>query len=283
MRLIIVAFASLALVPTVRADALDDEIAREVCGSAPSADGAVVPNCSLSEGARRAFAGAHAGDDELPPTRPRASESAAEERPAVLGPDFESVLRWQASLGVQVGNMRVDGDPLDYFVGVTGAGGVQLDRLVVRGELTLSGVEYHGSTGLSRGGLPPYGDTDGFMQRIGIAARYAFAKGATAPELGATRSIGELWIEAGAGEERIAWDRGGVLVRPDLVLGIGTTGALRGATRRYGLSGSFRIYFARRTDLDTTPTCSAPCTEATPPAAWSDRAFMFDLDYTFGN
>jgi hypothetical protein len=276
MRLMIATFAVLTPLQTARADALDDAIARELCGSTPSNRN--LPNCGADELTSLAVA---VGRDLS------ADLAQAKAKPlldnVVLGPDLEDTLRWHATLGFQLGSMRADGAALDYVAGVTAAAALQLDRIVLRGEYTISAVEFHGSSADSRGGLPPYDDTDGVMQRVGLVARYAFAKAASAPELDATRVIGELWLEAGAGEERIAWDRGGVLERPDLVIGIGTTGAVRSGAHRNGLSAAFRVYVARRTDLDSIPTCSAPCTEATPPVAWSDRSYMFDVDYTIGD
>jgi hypothetical protein len=283
MRVANVIAAMSVVVSTARADGLDDAIARELCGSTPTTDGLVVPNCSVGESAAAAFAGS--GDDEQPPTRSLERAASSEGRaPPVLGPDLEHDRRWIGSVGIQLGSAKADGGDLDYVIGVTGAAGIQHDRVSVLGEYTLSGVEYHGPiiTSALRVGMPPVGDTDGVMHRLGVVARYAFAKGATAPEVGAVRTIGELWFEAGAGVQRTDWDKGGVLVRPDLVIGLGLTGALRGE-RRGGIAAAFRVYFARRTDLDDTPTCSAPCTQATPPAAWSDRAYMFDLAYAFGN
>jgi hypothetical protein len=29
-------------------------------------------------------------------------------------------------------------------------------------------------------------------------------------------------------------------------------------------------------------TCSAPCTEATPPVAWSDRSYLLETGFVFG-
>jgi len=266
--------AAVTLASSARADALDDAIAREVCGTTASGD----PACTVGAQAAAAFAGRQKHDDERPPAPPAAPPDPV----VVLGPDLERDLHWAGAVAIQLGSAKVDGQDLDYVVGVTAAGGIQLDRLSVLGEYTVSGVEFHGTVVASpRGGMPTVSDTDGVMQRLGLVARYAFVKGATPPELGAVRSIGELWIEAGAGEQHTAWDKGGVLERPDFTLGVGMTGALRGLHRN-GMSAAFRVYFAHRTDLDPTPTCSAPCTEATPPAPWSDRAFMIEVGYPFG-
>jgi hypothetical protein len=273
MRLMIAALAFTQL-HTARADALDDAIARELCGSTPTEKN--LPNCGADDRWLTALAVARASSADLAKPKPPLDT-------VILEPDLEDRLRWHAALGFQLGSMRVDGAALDYIGGVTAAAAIQLDRVVVRGEYTLSGVEFHGSASDSRGALPPFDQTDGVMQRVGLVARYAFGKVASAPELDATRAIGELWLEAGAGEERIAWDRGGVLERPDVVIGIGTTGAVRSGAHRNGLSAAFRVYVARRTDLDSTPTCSAPCTAATPPVAWSDRSYMLELDYSVGD
>jgi hypothetical protein len=286
MRVMIVVVA-IAVSPPARADALDDEIARELCGATPSADGRDVPNCTVGESARRAFVVGdtrQSGDDERPPPPPEPPPSAQPQRVVVLGPDLEHVLRWDTGVGVQIGSARVDGNNLDYKLGLTLSGGIRFDRLAAFGEYTLSGVEYTGPVGLPRGsGMPLEGNTAGVMQRIGAVARYAIAKGTSTPEMNAIRAIVEYWIEAGVGEEHIAWDKGGIFDRPDVVVGTGFTGAWRGS-HRYGTSIAFRIYFGRRTDLDDAgPTCSAPCTQASKPAAWTDRAYMLDMSYAFGN
>jgi hypothetical protein len=274
-----IAVASLSLVGLAKADALDDDIARELCGTTPSG----VPNCSLSSEGKLAFAQTpgQAADEERPPARVKLATG---EPPEVLGPDLEEALRWRSSVGAQLGSMTINGESLDYVLGVTAAGGIQLDRLIVRGEYTVSGVHYTGPSGLARGGAGTQSDTGGVMQRVGLAGRYAFGKLDSPSYVGEVQAIGEMFVEGGAGWEHIAWDKGGVYQRPDLMIGLGTTGALRGDTRRSGLTFAFRMYVGRRTDLDSAaPTCSAPCTQATPPTAWSDRSYMFDAEYTFGN
>jgi hypothetical protein len=280
-----IAVASLSLVGLARADALDDDIARELCGTSPSG-GLSVPNCTLSVAGKLAFAqrSAQSDDEERPPLPPHAKLAAGAEPPEILGPDFEEALRWRSSVGVQVGSMTINDQSLDYILGITATSGIQLDRLIVRGEYTLSGVHYTGPNGLARGGLGTQSDTAGVMQRVGIAGRYAFGKLDSPSYVGEPQGIGEMFIEGGAGWEHIAWDKGGVYQRPDVTIGIGLTGAVRGEHSRSGMTMAFRMYVGRRTDLDgAAPTCSAPCTEATPPTAWSDRSYMFDAEYTFGN
>lgn len=204
----------------------------------------------------------------------------------VRGIDYELRPRWQGGLGVRFGSLRIDGVDADYKVGVVLAGGVHLDRLAVLGEYALAGVAYHGAGGAAAalGSAVPTSDTDGIAHRLGIAARYAIAKASSVAEVGEPQVIGELWLEAGAGEQLVQWDKGGLLERPEFTLGVGMqTSARTKALHRGGMSISFRVGFARRTDLDgAAATCSAPCTQATPPAAWSDRSYALDLTYVFG-
>ena len=99
-----IAVASLSLAGLARADALDDDIARELCGSKPSG-GLDVPNCSISSEGKLAFAQApqQAADEERPPAPTPRVKLAASEPVEVLGPDLEEALRWRSSVGTHDG------------------------------------------------------------------------------------------------------------------------------------------------------------------------------------
>jgi hypothetical protein len=66
-------------------------------------------------------------------------------------------------------------------------------------------------------------DVTGTLSRVGVTARYSLLRTSGRPDdSGRRRSTsGDLWIEGGAGVQRIMWDAGGHLVRPDAVLGFG--------------------------------------------------------------
>ena len=109
-------------------------------------------------------------------------------------------------------------------------------------------------------------DRDGRMSRGGATLRYSIADVA---RRGAPVGI-EFWGEAGGGFERVAWDHGGLLYRPDLALGFGVDLDGRGwrepRPRHFGAFLAFRALLARAPD-DTGPSmCEGPCTEATAPS-----------------
>ncbi|HUJ57453.1 MAG TPA: hypothetical protein VLX92_03145 [Kofleriaceae bacterium] len=269
---------------TARADDLDDAIAKVLCPG-PVEHANESDPCDSQEILAKATVAAAATvpthDDEVPPAPPAPPDPSVKPK-YELGPGPH----WQRELDARFGSATVDGAPIDYKLGVAIAGGLRFDRLTVLGEYAIAGVGYQGpfDASAARGALPE-GDTDGIMHRFGLTGRVAFARGDTEPSVGNPGVDGTLWLEAGAGEEIIDWDKGGALHRPDLALGIGVTGGYRtGHGNRGGIVLGFRVLFAERTDLDqTSATCSAPCTEATRPAAWGDRSYLFDLGITFGD
>jgi hypothetical protein len=156
----------------------------------------------------------------------------------------------------------------------------------VLGEYTLTAEHYvaapDGVVALGSAQLPAR-DTDGLVHRLGAVGRYAFLHGTTDAD-GALLG-GSLWVQGDFGEELTRWDEGGLLARPYLGVGIGVQGALRGAVgRRHAMYLAFRMQVARRTDLGNAgATCSAPCTEATPPEVWSDRSWQIRLGFAWGD
>jgi hypothetical protein len=109
-------------------------------------------------------------------------------------------------------------------------------------------------------------DRDGRMTRGGLALRYQIADVArrNAP-------VGlEFWAEAGPGVERVSWDHGGVLYRPDVALGFGLDVDGRGwrepRPRHFGAFLAFRATVARGPVSDQPAMCEGPCTVATKPS-----------------
>jgi hypothetical protein len=110
------------------------------------------------------------------------------------------------------------------------------------------------------------GHRRGNLSRGGVVARWSlFHTDEDAP------IAGDYWVEAGAGVERVAWDPGGVLDRPDLVLGFG--GELDGHAywdsdhpRHIGMWLGLRAIIARAPVDDAPATCGGPCTMETPPS-----------------
>ncbi len=278
------------------ADHFDDVIEHQKCPASPDTPGAQ-PRCGHSpqqpfprEQIERAIAQADASDADEPPARDPVAAVAAGLVAAPVTttpPPVEHPLpdwRIQRELHVRFGSAKVDGTDIDYKLGAVATGGVVVDNFELLGEYALAGVNYSGaySPTADHGGQLPTADTDGLMHRFGLAARYDFLRADTWSDEATTGGV--VWFEGGVGEEIIDWDKGGVLRRPDLSLGFGLQGAVRtSATRRGGIDLSFHIQFAHRTDLDhAASVCSAPCTQATPPAAWGDRAYLFDLGFVFG-
>ena len=205
--------------------------------------------------------------------------------------DYEQRVRMQGEIDLRVGPASVDGTHVGTVAGAAGALGAHLGRFTLLGDYAISPISYPSmpAVDVAAHGQPlPIAGSDGLLyHRLGVTGRYSFAKAESAPGSLAEdmQMLGELWLEGGVGEEIIQWDRGGTFERPDLALGIGMQGMLRtSADRRGGVFFAFRVHFARRTDLDGLgPTCSAVCTQATPPSQWSDRSYMFETGFVFGN
>ncbi len=216
-----------------------------------------------------------AGDAEPMPAAPPPAPA----RPPLGEPrDWQ----WQGDLALALGNARVDGAAVDTYPTLVAAAGVHRERWTLLGEYALGGEHYHAATiALGSTTLPPR-DTDGIVHHVGVAARYAFLHGFTADDTLA--ADGDLWLQGDGGEEFVRWDEGGLLARPYLGLALGLQGALHGqGHRRHAMYLAFRVQVARRTDLDgAAATCSAPCTEATPPAVWSDRSVQVRIGFAWG-
>ena len=74
---------------------------------------------------------------------------------------------------------------------------------------------------------------EGRMTRGAAIARFRFAEGRQDPVFGA-------WVDVGVGVERVAWARGGVLVRPELMIGMsGTVGGVLDDERGRGRIGDW--------------------------------------------
>jgi hypothetical protein len=114
--------------------------------------------------------------------------------------------------------------------GLTGLGlHVALERRIAGGDVQV-GVE-GGYLGLS----DPEDEVDwhGRMSRVAAVGRFRVVEGSETPVMGA-------WIDAGLGAERIAWERGGVLYRPEVMIGVsGTMGGVWGDRRHQGRFGDF--------------------------------------------
>lgn len=197
--------------------------------------------------------------------------------------DYEQRVRWQSELSVFLGDAAIDHVDASTSPGYSLATGIHDDRITLLAEYTLAEVHYRAPIATDATlGTPLYFDTSGLLHRIGLTGRYSFVKLSSGE--GLVRWHGDSWLEAGIGEQIARWDRGGTFTRPDLALGIGIEGARRGSSaRRAGVFVALRFQLGRRTDIDSAPTCSAPCTMASPPAAWSDQSLLLHVGFLFGN
>ena len=149
------------------------------------------------------------------------------------------------------------------------------------------GARYGDVTGLAEYDYLTENDPDdamtsrhGDLSRAGLVARMSlFRTGNDGPV------AADYWVEAGAGYERISWAPGGVLDRPDLVLGFGAE--LDGqvhhdtGTRHIGSWVGLRAIVARAPDPGLPPVCGGPCSMATPPSR-NDVAFYFSWGMHWG-
>jgi hypothetical protein len=122
---------------------------------------------------------------------------------------------------------------------------------------------------------------DGRMTRGGANLRWQIADVA---KTGSPVGI-EWWLQGGAGFERVAWDHGGVLYRPDVSLGFGLDIDGRGwrqpHPRHFGAYVAFRALLARAPTSTGPAMCEGPCTEATRPSR-NDVSMYFDFGLHWG-
>ena len=220
---------------------------------------------------------AQASDAETP----TASAQTDTAPPLVLD---DHALRWQGeiALGTNLESAVVDGTDVSSWPSLTLGGGLATGRFVALATYTLTAEHYPGSTttALATTPQPAFEDTDGVVHRLGLAGRYSFLHGASDGGV-----LGDVWLQGDGGEEFTRWDRGGLLARPYFGVGLGwQTGFASSAHRRHQLYVALRVQVARRSDLDDAlATCSAPCTEATPPERWADRSLELRVGYAWGN
>lgn len=161
---------------------------------------------------------------------------------------------------------------LGYLIG---GGDIGEARWFVRG--------LHGNIGRRFGDLVLLAEGDyltvghgspGTMSRVGAVARYSLLRTSAAREPGDKLSpiSGDFWVEAGGGWERISWEVGGRLSRPDLALGFGwqldaVIGRGNARPRYYGPYVAFRALMARGPEPENAePVCGGPCDTATVPS-----------------
>lgn len=154
--------------------------------------------------------------------------------------------------------------------------GMRKGRWWIAAEYALTSVTLPGDQLLTRGIAARTGNIDGLVHRLGGFVRYS------ASRLGCRDAGFDVYVEAGAGLQRLRWDDGGAWTRPDLSLGVGIGGWFAGDHEHAGLTVGLRVTLAPRNDVAHAPaTCAGPCDQATPPTG-VDRSFMFDVTIPFG-
>ena len=145
--------------------------------------------------------------------------------------------------------------------------------------------------GMRLGDLSVLGEVDhlamraterGTMTRVGLTTRYSLVP------LGDDKGFAtsDIWLEGGVGWQHVAWRSGGVLDRPDALVGIGWQADIimdrKSANPRYlGPYIALRTFIAQGPETDGTPTCGGPCDRATLPAS-TDVSFMFHMGLNWG-
>ena len=112
----------------------------------------------------------------------------------------------------------------------------------------------------------------GTLNRAGLVARYSLLRTQNKPGNRPGPLSGDYWVEAGAGMQRLSWDAGGTLTRPDIALGFGwqfngVIGRKSPKPRYFGPYVAFRTHISRSPDTgsDTMTTCGGPCNRQTAP------------------
>lgn len=179
--------------------------------------------------------------------------------------------RIETRVGLEIGGADV-GDVTGPSTGVHASLGYRLGVATVMAEYDYFGVGDAATDVVDR---------DGRMSRGGAVVRYQLADVA---KPGSPLGL-EFWVEGGAGAERIAWQRGGVLYRPDLALGFGFELDGRGwrqpRPRHFGAYLALRAILARAPETDEPSMCEGPCTVATPPSR-NDVSLYFHFGLHWG-
>lgn len=131
-------------------------------------------------------------------------------------------------------------------------------------------------------------EATGSESRFGLVARYSLLRTPGAPDDHGERPVmsGDMWIEGGAGYQRIAWDAGGTLRRPDVMLGFGAQ--LDGVFNRtsdepswFGPFIAFRALLARSPEVEAEATCGGPCDQPGRPSP-NDVALFLHFGVNWG-
>ena len=182
----------------------------------------------------------------------------------------------QFQIGILAGGSEV-GDVDGPGIGAGISAGLGLADLSLLGELDFMETGESGAHGAPRRGL---------LWRAGLAVRYEIGDLVPAGQPIANR----VWLEAGAGRQRVVWQGGGTLTRNDLVLGLGfqlgqkSTGSTT-PTTSFGPYFAIRAVLARAPDTGAPamPSCGGPCDTPGTPARPTDVGTFFSFGMHWGD
>lgn len=184
--------------------------------------------------------------------------------------------RTEVNLGMLLGGSDIGGRRYST-IGVQLDAGRRFGDLVLLGEYSYRAVGEQDNPGR------------GALNRLGVTARYSLLRTRGTPDKRGHRGpvSGDYWFEAGAGVQRVTWDLGGELTRPDLVLGFGwqlnaVIGRKSPEPRYYGPYVSFRANVSRAPEasVDVPATCGGPCDQATQPSR-NDVSLFFHFGFNW--
>jgi hypothetical protein len=189
------------------------------------------------------------------------SSAAAQSPPPAIATDAppKEAGRTELDVGYLLGGGDI-GEQRKFLRGLHGNVGRRFGDFVVLGEFDYLTVGH---------------DQGGTMSRFGLLARYSLLRTSAVPDDDGRRGplSGDFWFEAGGGYQRIAWDVGGKLSRPDIALGFGwqldaVIGRRDPKPRYYGPYVAFRALLSRGPDPESSdpPMCGGPCDTPTRPS-----------------
>ena len=181
--------------------------------------------------------------------------------------------RYEVDLGMLIGGTDI-GQTQKSTVGLHLNAGRRYGDLVVLGEFD------HLALGRS---------VTGTLNRVGVMARYSLLRTSGEPDRRGRRFplSGDFWFEGGVGAERITWDDGGRLTRPDLAFGFGWQFNVLidrngERPRYYGPYVAFRAHLARAPESQGGEvTCAGPCDSPSGPPL-NDLSMFFHMGINWG-
>ena len=201
----------------------------------------------------------------------------------------EAAPQSEFGIGLRVGSFHV-ADIYDIGFGFGVEGGVRIDRLALMADYTLMGLSpnqtstttTNGARTTTPTGEPASPGAGGFVQRVGLFARYSPARFLEAQ--GGVGVRGDIYVDGGIGEQLVLWSGGGYLHRTDISIDAGFSIRFRGTHHHGGYSLAARITLASPPDGTPQPTtamCAGPCDGPSKPLA-IDRSVMGMFTAIFG-